>query len=678
MMKPPSTPPTKRPGAPGVTAAAAAPPALPAQPRARPRYLTPPPGAPLKPPDLVPARMLNELMYCERLMYLEWVQGEFADNFFTVDGRAVHKRADKPGKPLRRRTPPAAASPAVSPAELDASGAQEEAERPYQSRAVWLSSERLGITAKVDVIDVEGDRVLPIEYKRGSQPDVPEGAYLPERVQLCAQVLLLRDHGFDCEEAAIYFAEDHRRVPIAITEELIQRTFMAVARAQQVAAGEIPEPLEDSPKCRGCSLSGICLPDEVSLLQSVHGIEPPPPQVKDEAGLDPGFDRDFDQPIDPDPWGLGIPGKAYDPPLRRCLHPARDDRLPLVVQDQGAHIGLSGELLVVRRPKESAVESRLSNTSQVCLFGNVQITTQALRTCMDRGIPVAFFSGGGWFVGRALGHDSKNVSLRLAQYRAATSPEACLRLARGLVVSKILNCRTLLRRNAKGGGGSSGASGGSTPGSAGAGVDVDVALGELKQFARKAEEVESLESLLGIEGTAARAYFGAFTSMLKDEHGVREVFELDGRNRRPPRDPVNALLSFCYALLTKELTITLAAVGLDPMLGFYHQPHFGRPSLALDLMEEFRPLVADSVVVSAINNGTIQADDFVHAAGAVAIKPAARKKTILAFERRMDQLVTHPVFGYRISYRRVLEVQARLLSRMLMGEIDEYPAFRTR
>jgi CRISPR-associated protein Cas1 len=159
---------------------------------------------------------------------------------------------------------------------------------------------------------------------------------------------------------------------------------------------------------------------------------------------------------------------------------------------------------------------------------------------------------------------------------------------------------------------------------------------------------------------------------------VGDDFELDGRNRRPPRDPINALLSFCYSLLTKEFSLAARAAGLDGMLGFYHQPHFGRPSLSLDLMEEFRPVIADSVVIGAINNAVVQKDDFVRAAGAVALTQPARKRLILTFERRMDQLVTHPVFDYRISYRRVLEVQARLLGRLLLGEIRHYPEFRIR
>jgi CRISPR-associated protein Cas1 len=193
-------------------------------------------------------------------------------------------------------------------------------------------------------------------------------------------------------------------------------------------------------------------------------------------------------------------------------------------------------------------------------------------------------------------------------------------------------------------------------------------LGERQRSIEHIDEID--------EGTAARRYFGEFAGMLTGEG--KDQFDLDGRNRRPPRDPVNALLSFCYSLLSKELVLALRSVGLDPMLGLYHQPHFGRPSLALDLMEEFRPVVADSVVIGVLNNKVVQADDFVRAAGAVSLTQPARRRVILAFERRMDQLVTHPVFDYRISYRRVLEVQARLLSRVLLGELPRYPEFRIR
>jgi CRISPR-associated protein Cas1 len=574
-------------------------------------------------PDLVPARMINEVLYCERLMYLEWVQGEWADNYFTVDGQSVHRRVDGEAKPLR---------------EPAGSAETSEEERPYVARSVRLSSERLGITAKIDLVEVEGGRVVPVEYKRGSQPDVAGGAYLPELAQVCAQVLLLREHGYACDHGEIYYAKDRRRVPIEITDGLIVRTETAVARARELAAlGVLPPPLEDSPKCHGCSLVGICLPDETRAL-----AEEPEPDPAEDPSLEVGDD----------PWGLE---GGLERPVRR-LFPARDDKLPVYVQAQGAMLRLDGERLIVQAKGESAKETRLSNTSHVALYGNVHVTTPALRKLMDRGIPLLFFSYGGWFSGQASGHDSKNVELRLAHYSATQDPARCLLLAQSFVSSKILNCRTLLRRNHD--------------------KPDPTALSELKQLARKARHADSIESLLGIEGTAARRYFGEFTGMLKGDAAAG--FDLEGRNRRPPRDPANALLSFCYSLLTKEVTIAVRAVGLDPLLGFFHQPHFGRPSLALDLMEEFRPVIADSTVINAVNTGVIQKDDFVHAAGAVALTQPARKRLILSFERRMDQLVTHPVFDYRVSYRRVLEVQARLLTRYLLGELPRYPEFRIR
>jgi CRISPR-associated protein Cas1 len=188
----------------------------------------------------------------------------------------------------------------------------------------------------------------------------------------------------------------------------------------------------------------------------------------------------------------------------------------------------------------------------------------------------------------------------------------------------------------------------------------------------------SLDSLLGIEGVAASRYFRNIASLIKSGDSANLQFDFAGRNRRPPKDPVNALLSFGYAMLTREWVVALSAVGLDPYRGFYHQPRFGRPALALDMMEPFRPLIADSVVLTALNNGEVRSTDFVRAAGSCNLTESGRKRFIGAFERRMGQEVTHPVFRYRLSYRRLLEVQARLLIRFLCAEIPEYPNFITR
>ncbi len=548
-------------------------------------------------PELLPVRMLNEYAYCPRLAYLEWVQSEFADNEFTEEGRYAHRRVD-------RETPQAPPEP--------------DRESPAVSRSVLLSAEKEGLVARIDLLETEGGEAVPVDYKRGKQPDVPEGAYEPERVQVCAQGLILRENGFKCDHGILYFAGSRRRVAIPLDMALVDRTRALAAEFRTVAAaGTIPAPLEDSPKCSGCSLVGICLPDETFLLQE---------REPERSGK-----------------------------VRRLI-PARDDALPLYVQEQGAYVGKKGQVLEIKLKGEKLADSRLFDTSQVCLMGNVQISTQALRELCVRGTSVVFLSTGGWFYGMTNAGLQKNIEMRRSQFRSAEDSQFVLSLSRRFVQAKILNCRTMLRRNASG-------------------LDPFV-LKRLRRLASDAERASSVESLLGIEGTAARLYFGSFSAMLKKES--MDGFSFEGRNRRPPRDPVNALLSLAYALLVKDFTLPLLAAGLDPYLGFFHQPRYGRPSLALDLMEEFRPLIADSVVISAINTGVVGPDDFERSGLGVALKTHARRDFILAYERRMNQAVRHPVFGYKISYRRVLDVQSRLLGRFLTGEIEEFPPFTTR
>jgi CRISPR-associated protein Cas1 len=377
-----------------------------------------------------------------------------------------------------------------------------------------------------------------------------------------------------------------------------------------------------------CSLAPICLPDETNLLAALRAEEEPP---------------------------LGADDRV------RRLMPARDDALPLYVQEQGARVGKSGEVFEVWLKDRKLGESRVFETSHIGLFGGVQITTQALSEAFDNGIAVAFFSMGGWFKGLAHGPAHKNVLLRIAQYRAAFDPQASLALARGFVAAKVRNCRTLLMRN-----------------------HADPAaetIGALAELARDVQAAPNLAALLSQEGQAAKLYFGAFNGMLRPRAGAEGdewEFDFQGRNRRPPRDPVNALLSYAYALLAKDLAVIAQAIGFDPHLGFYHQPRYGRPSLALDVMEEFRPLIADSVVLSVINNGVLGPGDFTRSGPTVAMSASGRKKFLRAYESRLDTLITHPIFGYRISYRRVLEVQLRLLGRVLTGELPEYPGFITR
>jgi CRISPR-associated protein Cas1 len=569
-------------------------------------------------PEQIPARMVNEFAYCPRLFYLEHVQQEWAHSADTLDGRFVHRRVDREegGVPVA--------------ADLNN-------QVKLHSRSVLIGSERLGAVARIDLIETDDGKVVPVDYKRGTAPDLPEGAWEPERVQVCLQGLLLGENGYECDYGAIYFAASQTRVTVDFTDELVARTLELLDEARRVAAGgAIPPPLVDSPKCPRCSLVGICLPDEVNLLRATSGR--------------PGA-------VDAAPPLVQISPRATSEPRR--LVAARDDRLAVYVQGQGMSVGLKGETLEIRDKGKVVDEARLLDTAQLNLFGNVQLSAQALRELAARDLVVTHLSYGGWLTAVTTPPPHKNIELRRRQFEAADNPGTCLQLARAFTVGKIRNQRTLLRRNAR-----------ELP---------NDALWRLAEFRRKAEQAVALEQLLGLEGTAAREYFAHFARMFKPQDGQAEpAFDFNGRNRRPPRDPVNALLSFLYAMLMKELLVALIGVGFDPYLGFYHQPRYGRPALALDLMEEFRPLVADSVVLSLINNGELRPSDFVARAGAVALTDAGRRRVIEAFERRLDTLVTHPVFAYTLSYRRVFEVQARLLARFLLGETGEYPAFITR
>ena len=542
-------------------------------------------------PDLVPARMVNEFEYCPRLFYLEWVQSRFEDNPDTVEGRYVHRNVDAGGG---RIDDPDEDSPV------------------RKARSVTISSEHLGIIAKADIIEGKGNKVTPVEVKRG-RPPKHGPAWSPELVQICAIGLILQDNGYDCSEGQIFFAESRERVKVPFDEKLVWQTLNVLRDLREVAGSpDPPPPLVDSPKCPRCSLVGICLPDETNLLADRSDVPP------------------------------------------RRLTPRDSAARPLYVTEQGTRIGVRKGRVTVSQQKEVLQEVRLIDVSQVSIYGNVQISSQAMRAMFDQQVPVCWFSYGGWFQGIAHGLPSKHVDLRRRQVGIAA--QAGLPIAQKMVEGKIRNSRTLLRRNSR--------------------SEVKPILEQLKATADQTAEVDTIESLLGVEGAAARLYFSRFSAMLRD--GSLGLFDFQGRNRRPPLDPVNCLLSYAYSLLTKDLTAVALAVGFDPYLGVFHKPRFGRPALALDLAEEFRPLIADSVVVNVINNGEIQENGFIVRAQGVALTQHGRRSFIAAYERRLDQEVTHPVYGYKTTYRRVLEVQARMLGAYLLGEIPDYVPFMTR
>jgi CRISP-associated protein Cas1 len=555
---------------------------------------------------LIPARMVNEFVYCPRLAYLMWTQGEWAETADTIEGHRVHARVDRPaGPPL-----PAPQAPG--------SGEEPSGEKVV-SRSLTLSSAALGVVAKLDIVEAEDGAVTPVDYKRGKRPHVAQGAYEPERIQVCLQALLLEEHGYRVDEGVLYYAESRERVRVVLDEALRDAARAAVGALRlTVAQGRIPPPLQDSPKCPRCALVTVCLPDEVRALTG--------------------------SPLAPRP--IAVP---------------QDEALPLVVQSQHARIAKDGETLRIVDEERGEIQVRLIDVSDLALFGNVSITTPALAALLEREIPVTFHSHGGWFRGVAHGIGHRNVEVRTAQYRRSFDEAACLRFAKELVGAKIANQRTILRRNWRG-----------PP------EERQEALDRLKAARKAADGATTPARLLGIEGDAAATYFRAFAGLLRAPEGGPAPdglapFRFETRNRRPPTDPVNAMLSLAYAMLTRHLTIAAASVGLDPYRGFYHAPRYGRPALALDLMEPFRPIIADSVVLSAVNTGEIGPGDFVVAATGTALTQAGRRRFVEAFERRLSQETTHPDFGYQVSMRRMLLVQARLLTRFLLGELPAYP-----
>ena len=322
---------------------------------------------------LIPVRMVNEFVYCPRLAYLEWAQGEFAHNADTIDGAIKHKRVDHKGGSF----PEAPAKDEV-----------------IHARSISLSSTRLGITAKLDLVEGEGNIVTPVDYKRGSRPHVAAGAYDPERVQICAQGLLLREHGFDCDIGIIYFAGSRERVRVPFDDALVEKTLSSINALRGIAqAAHIPPPLEDSPKCPRCSLVGICLPDELRFLNR-STVEPRP------------------------------------------LFPAIQDALPLYVQSPRAFIRKDGEVFTIEIEKEKQAEARIVEVSQVALFGHAMLSASALHECFSRDIPVSWHSYGGWFIGHTIGTGHHNVETRTFQYQASFDPTKCLQLARGWVAAK--------------------------------------------------------------------------------------------------------------------------------------------------------------------------------------------------------------------------------------------------
>ena len=560
---------------------------------------------------LIPVRALNQVTYCNRLYYLQYVDCVMPTNEHVEGGLFDHRRIDDPALAERTRK------------EGDAT----------RTRSVAISSESLGISGVLDQVESKNGEEYPVETKHGFAPRGDDGeptTWDNDAVQLCAQAMLLEEQsGTPVRRGFQFYAATKERVEVAFTPELRAKTLDAIALCRTLSAQDVPpEPLpaELRHRCFGCSLAPVCLPEE-TLFQLTRPAEPL---------------------------------KAKPVGLTRVI-PEGDDGAILYVQEPGSSVGKRGDHLIVKKDGKEMTRVPMHAVRQVVVFGNVQVSTQALQTLLENGIGVSVLTGYGKFVGSFQPPPAKNVGLREAQYKRFADAGECLILAKAVVRAKLVNQRTLLMRSLR------------SVDDRGSDEPAAMALADL---IRKVDDAGSLESLLGLEGQGAALYFGEFNRFLKQVPG--RGFDFATRNRRPPKDPVNALLSFAYALLTKDCFSAVCTVGFDPYKGFFHVNRHGKPSLALDLLEEFRPVIADSVVLTLLNNEMLGRADFMTWKDGCQLTDSGRKAFFAAYEQRKATVVTHPVYGYRMSYSRMLEVQARMLAAYVRGTVPAYTGFTVR
>lgn len=333
----------------------------------------------------------------------------------------------------------------------------------------------------------------------------------------------------------------------------------------------------------------------------------------------------------------------------------------LFVLTENAYLGLDGENVVVSENKKEIGRFPLHNLFGIIAFTYSGASPALMGACAERGVGLTFCTPRGRFLARTVGAENGNVLLRRIQYRAADDRILSCRIARNMILGKIYNARWSLERTKRD-----------------YAFRVDIgrlqnAIDRLKAEVSLLEEEVSLDSLRGEEGSCAQAYFDAFPEMILQN---KEVFSFQSRSRRPPLDRVNAMLSFAYSLLGNDCACALESVGLDAYVGFMHRDRPGRASLALDLMEELRPCLADRFVISLINNRIVGGDDFdITDSGAVLFKDAGRRKFLKCWQERKKEMITHPYLKEKMAWGLVPYIQALLLARYLRGDLDEYPPF---
>jgi len=324
-----------------------------------------------------------------------------------------------------------------------------------------------------------------------------------------------------------------------------------------------------------------------------------------------------------------------------------------ITQDD-AFIGKTDERLTVKFDKKNLLDLPLIKIDGVVILGRATVSPAVVFELLSRHIPLSFLTGTGRYLGRLEPEVTKNIFVRSAQWKAAGESEMAIHLVRGFVRGKLKNYRTILLRRER----------------EDSQLDLQSHIKRLEGAIAPIDKTNSIDSLRGLEGAGSAAYFGCFNQLIKSSN-----FQFEARHRRPPTDPVNALLSLGYSLLRHDVQSAVNIVGFDPYLGYLHLERYGRPSLALDLMEEFRPLVVDSLVFSAVNKGQLAPADFTAEplSGAVSLTKDGLKIFLRLYEEKKQSKFKHPVMGVQRTYQEAFEIQGRLMAKYLMGEIDKYP-----
>ena len=499
-----------------------------------------------------------------------------------------------------------------------------EKEEGEEHRSFLLSSNVLGIVGKMDAIKHREGHWVPYEHKRGRSCRDEKGqtrAWPSDMLQISAYGMLLEEcNGYEITEGRIRYHKENVTVRVPLDSTTRKAVTDAIDRAKELRRmKERPPVTARSNRCLTCSLAPVCLPEEERLSR------------------------------DPE-WEA----------VR--LFPPDIDGTIVHVTTHGARIGKSGEALTVEAPEAGKKVMPFNDIQSLVIHGYGQISTQALYACAANDVSVHWLTSGGTYVG-SLSFGPGNVQRRIRQYNALTDPGMCLILARRTVRAKIENQLRYLLRVSRG--------------TEKRNPEQNIAIDDFRKRFREITSAEGVDTLRGIEGMAARTYFDILPSLIAEEE--KPAFEPNGRNRRPPKDRFNAVLSFGYSLLYKSVLESILTVGLDPALGYMHTPRSSAHPLVLDLMELFRVSVWDITVIGSINRHQWDpASDFNITKDKCWLSDSGRKKALELYEKRMEESWKHPIAQYSLSYRRTVELEVRLLEKEWTGKTGLFARSRLR